>query len=194
MLFPAPVLVAARSIGTELTRDDRKKLYSNFGLLYPHGHNELSIAEDFDQIRAAMEKVPAYANVFTKVGASLLSLSLFLSPSLSLSFPLCVCVSLSLCLSLPPTPPLCLWVWVCQRGGIGYARVRVGEAGRVLGKGHPHQQTDAHRQDVSSAAPGGGLVLLVGGSGSHLRSYHTHNHTPVDQQGFQGKHQPQPCC
>jgi V-type H+-transporting ATPase subunit d len=52
----------------ELTRDDRKKLYSNFGLLYPHGHNELSIAEDFDQIRAAMEKVPAYANVFNKVG------------------------------------------------------------------------------------------------------------------------------
>lgn len=51
----------------ELTRDDRKKLYSNFGLLYPHGHNELSIAEDFDQIRAAMEKVPAYASVFNKV-------------------------------------------------------------------------------------------------------------------------------
>jgi hypothetical protein len=46
----------------------RKKLYSNFGLLYPHGHNELSIAEDFDQIRAAMEKVPAYAGVFNKVG------------------------------------------------------------------------------------------------------------------------------
>jgi hypothetical protein len=54
-----------------LTRDDRKKLYSNFGLLYPHGHNELSIAEDFDQIRAAMEKVPAYANVFNKVGTVL---------------------------------------------------------------------------------------------------------------------------
>jgi V-type H+-transporting ATPase subunit d len=53
----------------ELTRDDRKKLYSNFGLLYPHGHNELSIAEDFDQIRAAMEKVPAYASVFNKVGS-----------------------------------------------------------------------------------------------------------------------------
>jgi hypothetical protein len=59
--------VHSRSIGTELTRDDRKKLYSSFGLLYPHGHNELSIAEDFDQIRAAMEKVPAYANVFNKV-------------------------------------------------------------------------------------------------------------------------------
>lgn len=49
--------ITLNSIGTELTRDDRKKLYSNFGLLYPHGHNELSMAEDFDQIRAAMEKV-----------------------------------------------------------------------------------------------------------------------------------------
>ena len=55
------------SIGTELTREDRKKLYSNFGLLYPHGHNELAQAEDFDQIRAAMEKVPSYASIFNKV-------------------------------------------------------------------------------------------------------------------------------
>ncbi len=59
--------ITLNSIGTELTRDDRKKLYSNFGLLYPHGHNELSAAEDFDQIRAAMEKVPAYASIFNKV-------------------------------------------------------------------------------------------------------------------------------
>lgn len=59
--------ITLNSIGTELTRDDRKKLYSNFGLLYPHGHNELSMAEDFDQIRAAMEKVPAYASIFNKV-------------------------------------------------------------------------------------------------------------------------------
>ena len=29
--------ITLNSIGTELTRDDRKKLYSNFGLLYPHG-------------------------------------------------------------------------------------------------------------------------------------------------------------
>eukprot|EP00775_Hariotina_reticulata_P002761 gene2761-3055_t len=51
-----------------LPAEQEKKLYSNFGLLYPHGHNELSIAEDFDQIRAAMEKVPAYASVFNKLG------------------------------------------------------------------------------------------------------------------------------
>ncbi len=59
--------ITLNSIGTELTREDRKKLYSNFGLLYPHGHNELAMAEDFDQIRAAMEKVPAYSSIFSKV-------------------------------------------------------------------------------------------------------------------------------
>lgn len=59
--------ITLNSIGTELTRDDRKKLYSNYGLLYPHGHAELSMAEDFDQVRAAMEKVPAYSGIFGKV-------------------------------------------------------------------------------------------------------------------------------
>ena len=60
--------ITLNSIGTELTRDDRKKLYSNFGLLYPHGQMELAVAEDFDQIRQAMERVPPYHSIFTKVG------------------------------------------------------------------------------------------------------------------------------
>ena len=60
--------ITLNSIGTELTRDDRRKLYSNFGLLYPHGHYELAGAEDFDQIRSAMEKCPPYQAIFTKVG------------------------------------------------------------------------------------------------------------------------------
>ncbi|GLC44335.1 V-type proton ATPase subunit d1 [Pleodorina starrii] len=60
--------ITLNSIGTELTREDRKKLYSNFGLLYPHGQNELAAAEDFDQIRSAMEKVPAYSALFGKLG------------------------------------------------------------------------------------------------------------------------------
>ena len=59
--------ITLNSIGTELTRDDRRKLYSNFGLLYPHGHTELAGAEDFDQIRSAMEKCPPYQAIFNKV-------------------------------------------------------------------------------------------------------------------------------
>lgn len=36
--------ITLNSIGTELTRDDRRKLYSNFGLLYPHGQvNNVSL-------------------------------------------------------------------------------------------------------------------------------------------------------
>ena len=60
--------ITLNSIGTELTRDDRRKLYSNFGLLYPHGHSDLSMAEDFDQVRSAMEKVPPYAALFGRLG------------------------------------------------------------------------------------------------------------------------------
>lgn len=73
--LPGPALQADRralnitlnSIGTELTRDDRRRLYADFGLLYPHGQNELAVAEDFDQIRSAMEKVPPYQAIFHRV-------------------------------------------------------------------------------------------------------------------------------
>lgn len=60
--------ITLNSLGTELTRDDRRKLYSSFGLLHPYGHAELSAAEDFDQIRAAMERVPQYAQIFGRLG------------------------------------------------------------------------------------------------------------------------------
>eukprot|EP00210_Caulerpa_lentillifera_P002240 g2152.t1 len=60
--------ITLNSIGTELTFDDRRNLYSNFGLLYPHGHFELATAEDFEQVRSAMYKCPAYLPIFDKMG------------------------------------------------------------------------------------------------------------------------------
>ncbi|KAI3431669.1 hypothetical protein D9Q98_004716 [Chlorella vulgaris] len=60
--------ITLNSIGTELTRDDRRKLYANFGLLYPHGQAELAVAEDFDQIRSVMEKCPPYQAIFSRLG------------------------------------------------------------------------------------------------------------------------------
>ncbi|KAL1536445.1 V-type proton ATPase subunit d1, variant 2 [Salvia divinorum] len=42
-------IITINSIGTELTREGRRKLYSNFGLLYPYGPEELAICEDTDQ-------------------------------------------------------------------------------------------------------------------------------------------------
>ncbi|KAI6700581.1 hypothetical protein NL676_014905 [Syzygium grande] len=61
------VNITINSIGTELTRDDRKKLYSSFGLLYPYGHEELAVCEDIDQVRGVMEKYPPYQSIFSKL-------------------------------------------------------------------------------------------------------------------------------
>ncbi|MCO5605865.1 hypothetical protein L7F22_060049 [Adiantum nelumboides] len=61
------VNITINSIGTELTRDDRRKLFSNFGLLYPYGHEELALCEDFDQVRGVMEKYPTYNSIFAKL-------------------------------------------------------------------------------------------------------------------------------
>ena len=41
--------ITLNSIGTELTRDDRRKLYANFGLLFPHG-----------QVRAGLAWLPGW--------------------------------------------------------------------------------------------------------------------------------------
>mmetsp|Transcript_8845 Transcript_8845/g.29100 ORF Transcript_8845/g.29100 Transcript_8845/m.29100 type:complete len:358 (+) Transcript_8845:39-1112(+) len=62
------VNITINSIGTELTRDDRERLYCNFGSLYPHGHTELKRCEDEDQVRALMERVPAFAPVTERMG------------------------------------------------------------------------------------------------------------------------------
>ncbi|EFJ21507.1 hypothetical protein SELMODRAFT_96980 [Selaginella moellendorffii] len=61
------VNITINSIGTELTRDDRRKLYSSFGLLYPYGHEELALCDDPDQVRAAVEKYPPYQPIFAKI-------------------------------------------------------------------------------------------------------------------------------
>jgi V-type H+-transporting ATPase subunit d len=61
------VNITINSIGTELTRDDRRKLYSKFGILYPYGHEELAACDDFDAVRGAMEKYPPYQAIFSKL-------------------------------------------------------------------------------------------------------------------------------
>jgi V-type H+-transporting ATPase subunit d len=61
------VNITINSIGTELTRDDRRKLYAKFGSLYPYGHEELAACDDFDAVRGAMEKYPPYQSIFAKL-------------------------------------------------------------------------------------------------------------------------------
>nr|GMD58119.1 V-type proton ATPase subunit D2 [Ipomoea batatas] len=60
------VNITINSIGTELTREDRKKLYSDFGLLYPYGHEELAVCEDIDQVHDHTVVVVVVIIIITK--------------------------------------------------------------------------------------------------------------------------------
>ncbi|CAG9464480.1 unnamed protein product [Pedinophyceae sp. YPF-701] len=59
--------ITLNSIGTELTREDRRRLYASLGQLHPTGHYELSLAEDYDAVRTAVEKVPQYKQFFSQM-------------------------------------------------------------------------------------------------------------------------------
>lgn len=61
------VSITINSLGTELSRDDRAKLFPSLGSLYPYGHAELAAAEDVDGVRAAADKVPSLASLFARV-------------------------------------------------------------------------------------------------------------------------------
>jgi len=56
--------ITMNSFGTELSKDDRQKLYPNIGLLYPEGIQKLTRAEDGEQVRAAMDFYAPYRALF----------------------------------------------------------------------------------------------------------------------------------
>jgi len=56
--------ITINSFGTELTKDDRQKLYPTFGILFPEGSNKLARAEDLEQVKQAMEYYAAYRSLF----------------------------------------------------------------------------------------------------------------------------------
>jgi len=60
--------ITLNSFGTELTKDDRQKLYPNFGLLQPEGISKLSKADDAEQVRTTMDSYAAYRNLFQQTG------------------------------------------------------------------------------------------------------------------------------
>lgn len=47
--------ITLNSFGTELTKDDRSKLFPNFGMLFPEGTGKLAKADDAEQVRLAAE-------------------------------------------------------------------------------------------------------------------------------------------
>ncbi|KAF2458772.1 putative vacuolar ATP synthase subunit D [Lineolata rhizophorae] len=60
--------ITLNSFGTELSKQDRKKLYPNFGKLYPEGILMLSRADDVEGVRIAVDGVSDYKNFFDQTG------------------------------------------------------------------------------------------------------------------------------
>jgi V-type H+-transporting ATPase subunit d len=60
--------ITLNSFGTELSKADRKKLYPNFGRLYPEGTLILSRADDIEGVRLAVEGVSDYKSYFDQTG------------------------------------------------------------------------------------------------------------------------------
>ncbi len=51
-------IITINSFGTELTMDDREKLYPTCGKLYPDGLTKLAKCEDYDQVKAVADSYP----------------------------------------------------------------------------------------------------------------------------------------
>jgi len=58
-------IITINSFGTELSKEDRFKLYPRCGKLYPDGLAALSRTEDFDQVRAVAEYYGEYKAIFS---------------------------------------------------------------------------------------------------------------------------------
>lgn len=61
-------IITINSFGTELTKDDRVKLYPRCGKLYPDGLAALGRADDYDQVKAVAEYYSEYKTLFEGAG------------------------------------------------------------------------------------------------------------------------------
>lgn len=61
-------MITINSMGTELSKDDRFRLYPTCGRLYPDGLVRLMRCEDFDQVRAVADMYAEYKPLFEGVG------------------------------------------------------------------------------------------------------------------------------
>lgn len=62
--------IAVNSLGTGLSKEQRAKLFPNLGRLYPEGHLALSRADDFDQVKNAVESIGEYRSFFEVTAAT----------------------------------------------------------------------------------------------------------------------------
>eukprot|EP00127_Corallochytrium_limacisporum_P001195 Clim_evm30s44 gene=Clim_evmTU30s44 len=61
-------VITINSFGTELTKDQRTKLYPRCGRLYPFGLAKLAQADDYEQVKAVADAIPEYRGLFEGVG------------------------------------------------------------------------------------------------------------------------------
>ncbi|XP_035680141.1 V-type proton ATPase subunit d-like [Branchiostoma floridae] len=61
-------IITINSFGTELTKDDRSKLYPRCGKLHPDGLAALARADDYDQVKAVAEYYGEYKPLFEGAG------------------------------------------------------------------------------------------------------------------------------
>lgn len=58
--------ITINSFGTELSKDDREKLYPTFGHLHPEGIHKLSKSDDIESVRAAVGHLAHYSNMMSE--------------------------------------------------------------------------------------------------------------------------------
>lgn len=56
-------IITINSFGTELSKEDRAKLFPHCGKLYPEGLAQLARADDYEQVKAVADFYPVSANV-----------------------------------------------------------------------------------------------------------------------------------
>jgi len=52
-----------------MSKDDRKKLFPNFGTLFPEGHQRLAQVDDVEQVRNAVDVFPLYRRILAQGNA-----------------------------------------------------------------------------------------------------------------------------
>jgi V-type H+-transporting ATPase subunit d len=62
--------ITINSFDTDLTKEQRAKLFPAMGRLFPAGNNMLAKADDIDQVRQACESISEYRTFFSESGAN----------------------------------------------------------------------------------------------------------------------------
>jgi len=62
--------ITINSFGTELSKDQRARLFPTIGRLYPEGNNALARADDMESVVSAVDHIPQYKSFFEKAGAT----------------------------------------------------------------------------------------------------------------------------